>query len=68
MAEPAAIKERLESRRGDASDADWSVYLEAARRWQAPSGKLAAATHFIATDASRDAAVRQAELLLAAVS
>jgi aminoglycoside phosphotransferase family enzyme/predicted kinase len=34
QADPAVIKSRLESRRNDASDADWAVYLDAARRWE----------------------------------
>jgi len=67
-AEPEAIKARLEKRRGDASDADWSVYLEAARRWQAPSRKTARATCWIATDESSDAALEQARRFLANVS
>ncbi|WP_406695858.1 AAA family ATPase [Singulisphaera sp. Ch08] len=36
QAEPAVVRGRLESRKHDASDADWSIYLEAAARWEAP--------------------------------
>src|SRR5262249_18525635 len=36
-AEPDVVRQRLESRRGDASDADWNVYLQAALRWEEPS-------------------------------
>jgi uncharacterized protein len=35
-ADPAVIRARLGERRHDASDADWSVYLEAAARWEEP--------------------------------
>jgi predicted kinase len=33
-AEPELVKERLAGRRNSASDADWLVYQEAARRWE----------------------------------
>lgn len=36
QAEPAVVRARLENRRHDASDADWSIYLEAAAHWVAP--------------------------------
>jgi aminoglycoside phosphotransferase family enzyme/predicted kinase len=32
-AEPGVVKERLEHRRGDVSDADWTVYGQAAKQW-----------------------------------
>jgi predicted kinase len=35
-AEPDVVRHRLENRRGDASDADWNVYLQAAMRWEEP--------------------------------
>ena len=31
------VSDRLDRRRGDASDADWTTYLEAARRWEKPA-------------------------------
>jgi len=36
-AEPNVVRQRLESHRRDASDADWDVYLQAALRWEEPS-------------------------------
>ncbi|HLJ95752.1 MAG TPA: AAA family ATPase [Gemmataceae bacterium] len=36
-AEPEVVRQRLENRRGDASDADWRIYLQAAMRWEDPS-------------------------------
>jgi aminoglycoside phosphotransferase family enzyme/predicted kinase len=33
-AEPELVRQRLFSRRGDASDADWNTYLQSARRWE----------------------------------
>ena len=35
-ADPAVAQARLEDRRGDASDADWAVHLQAAARWEEP--------------------------------
>ena len=37
-ADEATTKSRLAARRGDASDADWSVHLQSARRWEPPFG------------------------------
>jgi aminoglycoside phosphotransferase family enzyme/predicted kinase len=37
QAEPEVVRQRLENRRGDASDADWNIYLQAALRWEEPS-------------------------------
>jgi hypothetical protein len=48
-AEPVAVKVRLEARRGDVSDADWSVYREIARRWEEPSAMAARFTRKIVT-------------------
>ena len=36
-AEPETIHQRLASRKGDASDADWETYLQAAALWEEPS-------------------------------
>jgi aminoglycoside phosphotransferase family enzyme/predicted kinase len=35
-ATPDVIRERLQARHGDASDADWAIYRQAAGEWQAP--------------------------------
>lgn len=35
-AAPEVIRERLQQRRGDASDADWAIYQQAADEWQSP--------------------------------
>src|SRR5262249_28734249 len=34
-AEPATVRARLTNRRGDASDADWTVYEHLAKEWEA---------------------------------
>jgi aminoglycoside phosphotransferase family enzyme/predicted kinase len=60
QAEPATVKARLDARRDDASDADWPVYLAAARRWEDPGQQIARATHIIDSGESAAAAVEQA--------
>ena len=35
-AEADTVRRRLDARRGDASDADWKIYLQAAQAWQDP--------------------------------
>jgi len=37
QAEPALVRQRLATRRGDASDADWAVYLQLAGSWEETS-------------------------------
>ncbi len=59
-AEPATVKARLEARRGDVSDADWSVYREIARRWEEPVAKTARFTRKIITGDSPVAAFQTA--------
>jgi aminoglycoside phosphotransferase family enzyme/predicted kinase len=34
QADPALIKRRLDHRQNDASEADWAIYVETARRWE----------------------------------
>jgi predicted kinase len=33
-ADPAVVRQRLDNRVGDASDATWAVYQDAAERWE----------------------------------
>jgi aminoglycoside phosphotransferase family enzyme/predicted kinase len=48
-APPATVKSRLDRRVGDASDADWSVYEEAAARWEPPTTTTERLTRSIST-------------------
>jgi aminoglycoside phosphotransferase family enzyme/predicted kinase len=59
-ADEATVQARLESRRGDASDADWLVYREAARRWDEPKAQMVRITQNIWTGASPEAAIDSA--------
>jgi aminoglycoside phosphotransferase family enzyme/predicted kinase len=50
QAQGDTVWNRLKGRRGDASDADWSVYESMARRWQELGTLTRQASHTIATD------------------
>jgi aminoglycoside phosphotransferase family enzyme/predicted kinase len=50
-ADPETVRARLQQRQGDASDADWSIYLHAARHWQEPGPITRPAIHFVFNDA-----------------
>ena len=51
QADPQTVRNRLANRRGDASDADWTIYLRAAETWQEPGDVTRAALRPIITDA-----------------
>ena len=53
-AEPEVIRQRLAERRHDVSDADWSVYLQAAAAWQPPSPATQSKLHAIETGGTRE--------------
>ncbi len=47
QADPAVVKDRLDRRRNDASDADWAIYLETARRWEPLAPRTERLAHVI---------------------
>jgi predicted kinase len=47
------VKSRLELRHGDVSDADWSIHVEAAKRWENPEAATARIVRAISTGRSR---------------
>lgn len=51
-AKPETIRRRLEERRGDVSDADWSVYLQVAQQWEKVGSLPQGPCHVISTDGS----------------
>jgi aminoglycoside phosphotransferase family enzyme/predicted kinase len=51
-AEPDTVRRRLEQRRGDASDADWSIYLQLAASWEEPGAFTQRYCHVISTEGS----------------
>ncbi len=54
------VRERLQRRRGDASDADWSVYVRAAESWEVPNPQTQSVIHVIDTGGDVEAAMSQA--------
>jgi aminoglycoside phosphotransferase family enzyme/predicted kinase len=60
QAQVDVVRERLASRRGDASDADWPVYLEAAQTWEEPGPFTRLMLDTIATEGTREQALCQA--------
>lgn len=54
------VRTRLANRRGDASDADWSVYVGAAESWQEPGPRTQAVLQTIDTGGSLENSVAQA--------
>jgi predicted kinase len=49
-ARPETVRQRLEARRGDASDADWAVHQVIAGQWEEPSTITRQFMHAIPTD------------------
>jgi aminoglycoside phosphotransferase family enzyme/predicted kinase len=63
-AEPEVVRGRLERRRDDASDADWSVYLRAAERWEECNESTRRATRVIDSGGAPQAGLARALGLL----
>jgi predicted kinase len=61
---PEIVRRRLEDRRGDASDADWSVYNKLADVWDQPSESVRHRTRVISTEGTVAAAGSRAVDLL----
>ncbi len=59
-ASEASIRARLQSRAADASDADWSIYQQAAEQWQEPGELTRKHLCRISTDGGLDSAAQQA--------
>jgi hypothetical protein len=66
QADAEVIRQRLAARRGDASDADWAVYLQAAQAWQTPGPATRPAAITIDSGGTPQQAVEQALLALRA--
>jgi uncharacterized protein len=59
-AEPQTVRRRLEQRHGDASDADWSSYLQAAERWEEAGALTRPFLHAISTEGRPEEALSRA--------
>ncbi len=66
QAETDAIRRRLAERRGDASDADWSIYQAAAQAWEPASPPVAAQQHLLSASQSREETLQAALAILGA--
>jgi predicted kinase len=60
QAEPGVVRERLASRREDASDADWTIYLKAMETWEEPGPRTRSALQTISTGGSVERALSEA--------
>jgi uncharacterized protein len=56
-APPDVVRDRLTERTGGPSDADWKVYLEAAKRWDRPSAATRRTLVRVSTEGSPEAVV-----------
>ena len=59
-ADPQIVRARLANRRGDASDADWSIYERAVEGWEQPSARTQSVLKTIDTSNSLEKSVAQA--------
>jgi predicted kinase len=59
-AEPETVRRRLDARRGDASDADWSIYLQLARAWEEIGAPTRPAVHEVSAKGSAAGALAEA--------
>jgi predicted kinase len=64
QADPEVVRRRLACRRGDASDADCSVYLKAAERWEAIGPATRSVLCEVPTNGTKDQALTRALDLL----
>jgi predicted kinase len=60
QAEPETVRQRLEKRQHDASDADWSVYLQAAEKWEEAGALTQRVLHPITTEGSPEQVLSRA--------
>jgi aminoglycoside phosphotransferase family enzyme/predicted kinase len=64
QADPEVARQRLECRRGDASDADWSVYQKATERWETVGPATRGFLCEVPTSGTKDQALSRALNLL----
>jgi uncharacterized protein len=64
QADPEVTRRRLECRRGDASDADWSVYGKAAERWEEIGPATRGVLCEVSTNGTKDQTLSRALNLL----
>ncbi|MBV9123943.1 MAG: AAA family ATPase, partial [Planctomycetes bacterium] len=60
QAEPATVRQRLGGRKGDASDADWSTYLQLAASWEEMDTRAGQVCHRLSTEGSPEESLSRA--------
>ncbi len=60
----AVVRERLQERRGDASDADWEVYQRLRAGWEEPGERTRPALHVLDANGSPEQTLAQALVVL----
>jgi uncharacterized protein len=60
QADSDVVRERLRTRKDDLSDADWAVHVQAARRWEPPTGPTQEALRVIDTSGGAESALSRA--------
>jgi aminoglycoside phosphotransferase family enzyme/predicted kinase len=60
QAGPETVRRRLETRHGDVSDADWSVYLQVAEGWEEMGALTRRRLHVVSTDEHPEQVVARA--------
>jgi aminoglycoside phosphotransferase family enzyme/predicted kinase len=63
-ADASDVRERLSARQGDASDANWSVYLRASEEWEDAGRETYPLLHRVVTTGSREEALARAVQVL----
>ncbi len=63
-ADPEVVRERLDHRGGDASDADWAIYQETARHWEELSRYTRQVARPLDTSGSREQSLAQGRKIL----
>jgi predicted kinase len=57
VAQPETVRRRLGERAGDASDADWSVYLRVAEDWEEAGADVGRVLHPVSTEGTAEEAL-----------
>jgi aminoglycoside phosphotransferase family enzyme/predicted kinase len=63
-AKPETVRERLLARRGDASDADWTIYQRATESWEQAGAEVQRVLHTVSTDATAEEALNRGLAIL----
>jgi aminoglycoside phosphotransferase family enzyme/predicted kinase len=63
VAEPEVVRRRLADRRDDASEADWAIHVQAARRWEAASQRTRRFLNEVRTEDADEALGRSLAVL-----